>query len=275
MHERFPLHWKIVKGQFDMALCWYYEEMAETDTKIIRFVARMRNELALFADEVGIDDLIAANGAYTSIPHGVARVMSACETGRTMLASVWLSCSREIFLKKALDALADLEKEDFMDDRDTAFKQLMEQESRKLRVEGHRRGKQKWNGKVMMHGAVVGKTFDFAADEWEMMYWGRVKAIIENRHQIEPMPGEKLLIPKGSVAQCPAHLKFPEGVTKGLASLHEAVMDMLDGRLLNMADMINVMKKHAVELTDAHRSFLLDLEFLDTKAQDMLRAKAY
>lgn len=107
-----------------------------------------------------------------------------------------------------------------------------------------------------------------------MMYWGRITTIIANSHQIEPMPWEKLLIQKGSVAHCPVHLKLPDNLIKGLASLHEAVMDMLDDRSLNMADMIKVMKKNASELADVHRSFLLDLEFLETKAQDILRVKA-
>lgn len=155
VHRQFLEHWQVVKGQFDMALCWYYEEMAETETKIIRFLSRMSAELSLFADSEDIDDLIAANGAYTIKPHFVARVMQACETGRTMFASVWLACSRQIFLTKAKHALADLEKEDFMEDRDAVFKQPMEQESRKLRSEGHQRGKQKWHGKVLVRGVEV------------------------------------------------------------------------------------------------------------------------
>lgn len=107
----FPEHWRVVKDMLDAALCWYYEEMADTETKVGRFLVRMQKELALLAGSSDIDGLIAANGLFTDQPHIVARVMKASLVGKAMFSSVWLACSREIFLGKVVAGMLDLERE--------------------------------------------------------------------------------------------------------------------------------------------------------------------
>lgn len=257
----------------DASLCWCYEEMVETETKNSRFLQRMQKELSLFAGQDDIALLVGANGAYTERPHSVALVMEACETGRAVFASAWLSCSRQIFLDRARQGLADLERMDYADDHNEAFKKMMDQEVQKLRSEGHKRGKNKWHGMVLMHGVELNITYDFAGDELDMMYWARVKTIACNSQEIEPMPWEQVLIPKWSIGQCPAHLKLPGSVLEPLRKLREALVDMLDGRSLTLAEMTRVMKKNCDELMDVHRSFLLDMTFLETKADDFLRPR--
>jgi hypothetical protein len=150
----------------------------------------------------------------------------------------------------------------------------MEQETHRLRAEGHQRGKLKWHCDVSMFGIGVPMTFDFAGDEWEMMYWARIKTIVVNSGLVQPLPCEELLIAPGSVDNCPLHMKLPEELVKPLIVVRETVMELMGGtKKHSMADMIRLMRKHASELTDLHRSFLSDLSFLEAKDQELLKTR--
>ena len=50
MDKHYPQHWRVVREQLDAALSWYYEEMADTDTKVSRLLVRMQQALGLYAD---------------------------------------------------------------------------------------------------------------------------------------------------------------------------------------------------------------------------------
>ena len=62
--------------------------------------------------------------------------------------------------------MRELEREDFADEGFEQFIELMTESSKRLRDEGHSRGKHTWEVKIPIFGAYVTLALDFAGDEW-------------------------------------------------------------------------------------------------------------
>ena len=143
---RFDLHlkwrqmWEVVSAPLDVSLSAYYEELADTESKIPRFLQRMRPSLGLLWGLEEVDDLLGAKAAFTKKPHTVAKVMENSVCGRAVFQSIWMGCSREIFRETARAHIKDLEKEEYAMDRVAQFKERMGQMVGRLRAEGHKRG---------------------------------------------------------------------------------------------------------------------------------------
>ena len=85
----------------------------------------------------------------------------------------------------------------------------MELEFKRLREEGHRRGKHKWETKIAMFGVEVPVELDFAGDEVELAYCARVITIAVDSGQLQPkMPWEELLVDENSLQGVPEQLRF-------------------------------------------------------------------
>ena len=152
------------------------------------------------------------------------------------------------------------------------FKAMMEDGSRKLRAEGRRRGKHKWQGVVSMFLEKVSVQSEYAGDDWELLYWGRIKTILVNTRQMDLHPWEELLFPRGCFENVPTQLKLPETILEPLEGLSESVKAMI-GNTVALADMIKIMRRNSVELKESHRSFNLDLAFLEQRAEQLLDEK--
>ena len=272
--DKLPNVWAVVKHQFDSALCFDFEAQANTRSRISSYLGRRSAELSLFCDEKDIETLMNVEGPLESEAHCVARCMQRCEVMRTMLSSVWLACSRQIFRDKVKTQLVALEREDFSEDRRRQFEAMMGEESRRLRAEGHSRGKHKFEALVEMFNVDVPVTIDFAADEWELCFWGRVRSIALNTGQLAPrLPWEDWLVPKGSLPGVPETLQLPETILAPLKSARGDFLEVLEGSENTLKDATKVMRKNYTQLTEAHVLFKLDMAFLETKAEGMLRSK--
>ena len=168
MKAELPRYWEVMQHQFDGCLCFDFESQADTKIRIHTYLSRRKAEISLYCDPADIDALIGAKGAFHTVPHIVARCMKQCEVMRTMLASAWLGCSREIFREKTKISMRELEREDFADEMYEQFTEAMADASKRLREEGHTRGKFKREVKIPIFGADVPMVLDFVGDEWEM-----------------------------------------------------------------------------------------------------------
>lgn len=218
--------------------------------------------------------MLATEGRFAQVPHVVSRCINSCEVMRTMLATAWLPCSREIYREKMQQQLKDLEGGDFEMDRGELCARFMAEEAKRLRHEGHVRGRHRWDAKVPRFSAEVPLSLDFAGDEYEMCYWARVRSIAVNTNQLQPLlPWELLLCPPGSAEGVPVALHLPAEVLEPLGPLRAAMHALLNENVTSLSDMCKLMRKNQSELVDCHRSAKLDLAFLEHKAEGMLKEK--
>ena len=270
--DELPKYWEVMQHQFDGCLCFDFEAQADTKIKIQTYLSRRKAEMSLFCEPDDIDALVGAQGAFHTVPHIVARCMKQCEVMRIMLASAWLGCSREIFREKIRISMLELEREDFSHEGYDQFIGLMTDASKRLRDEGHSRGKHKWEVEIPMLGAHVPLTLDFAGDEWEMFLWGRVLSVAVNTKQLRrALPWEELLAPPGSAELVPEALQLPSSLLEPMAALRATILELLGDTPGSLADMIKCMRKHKAQLGDYHKSFMLQMAFLESKAEDMLK----
>ena len=126
---------------------------------------------------------------------------------------------------------------------------------------------------MSLYGVDTVVTSEFAGDEWEHLFWARIKSIVANTRQIAQPPWVEWLVPEGSMHDLPQAMKLPDELLQGLVALNETVVELMEGKRYDMGEMTKLMKKHAGELSDTHSSFRLDLQFLQTKAHDALKTK--
>ena len=127
----------------------HYEELADTKTKISGVMTKMKAVLGMYWGDEDTELLIACKGVYTTdAPTAVARVMRSGQIGMAIFSCVWLACSRQLGRDRVITAIDNLEKEEFDEDRNKNFFDMMGQERQMLRQEGHVRGKHKWINNV-------------------------------------------------------------------------------------------------------------------------------
>ena len=242
--DELPEYWEVLEHLFDGNLCSDFEASANTRIKIQTYISRRKAELGLFCDTKDLDQLINCKGQFQQVPHVVSRCMKQCEIMRIMLAGAWLACSRAIFREKMVNQLVELEKQDFDGERIPEFHEFAEQEAKRLRSDGHSRGKHKWECKIPIFGTTVAVTVDFAGDEAKLLFWGRVLTVAANCGQLNPpMPWETWLASPGSAEGVPSALKLPASLLEPLENCRNTALDLLGERPGQLTEVVKTMRK--------------------------------
>ena len=244
--------------QLDESLLGLYEEIRESPLKLCSFLKRRKFALSVFSSMKDIDEAIGCKGKFATIPRTVARLMMDSKTMKSMFTSTWLECSRVIYVETVKGGLVALENEEFATDHDERFQNLLEVLSDRLRADGHRRGRNKWSTKIEIYGEHVPVTMEFAGDEGEFLYWGRVCTIVANTKQYPVYPWVELL--------------FDAGTLEPLEVLKDNIMEVI-GTTRSLEKMISLMATRYEEFKEFHSSFELEMSFLENRAMVVLKQK--
>jgi len=275
MHLKFPEHWQVVSAQCDLALRSVFEGIAESTVKTKIFLKKHKLSLAVFTEQETLDEAIAANGKYIQIPQVVAKLMGCSQTFQAMFQTSWLACSRELFISEVYDHLKTLEHESFAPDHVEQFMQLMESLSHNMRSEGHKRCKQTWPSHLRLGTEDVPMSYTYAGDEYEGIFWARVKTILINTRQHRALPWEDLFWPKGTLTGVPVALMFADAVLEPLEGVRAELFAHFEGkRNMPLAQMIKDVRKLYDDLHYNHRSIEIDMAFLEHKSEALLKQLA-
>ena len=265
-------YYDIMKTLFEPNMCDHFEQQADTKQKLSTYLLWMHKELSMLSecpDDVVI--LMNCGGQFAHHPHSVGRVMRGSTVGKAMFAGVWLACSRAIYQETFARQLVALEREDFAEDRLAEWKTLTTLETKKMRAEGHVKGKYSWPCKIKMYGCEVPLSLDFAADEAEFAYWGRLKAIAVNTRAFPClMPWEEHLAKPGHMDGVPTEMVLLPALLDVFSVLRLTMRAIIGEKHHSLAELTRLMKKHERELTDKHRSFRLDMGYLEHCAAEAL-----
>lgn len=207
----------------------------------------------------------------------VARCMEASEVIRSVLGTAWLACSCDIFREKMQAQLRELERDDFAEERRAQFTAFMTLAAKRLRDECHSIGKRRLEAKVPkvpMFCTVVPFNLGFAGGEWVLWCSARVRSIAVNANHLAPVfPWQDLLTPPGSAEGVSEALQLPPELLADLGPLKSTIWELLGDKATMLIDIIKCMRMHKAELVDCHRSFKLDISYLENRAGGVLKDK--
>ena len=268
-HIEFEAYFKVVRLQLEVAVRDAYEASVDTSIRIKSFLKRRRAAISLFSSAECIDALLSVVGSdYGAVADRVKEFMDDSLLGRCMFKGVWLECSRSLYKVQLAKNLEDLEREDFAVERLDQFFDLMKGFERRLRGEGHVRGRNTVVAEINYLGCQMQFPMYWAADEGYFACWARIKTILSNTGQVVPMPWEKILNEDRRLQDVPTELKLPAAVIAHLENYRETVLAMFPRPNPTMADIIKAMKKNEADLVDQHRSAAIDIHFLEHHAEE-------
>jgi hypothetical protein len=232
---------------------------------------KRRDALLMFCSEEVIDGLInVAESQYATVPALVREFMENSICGKTMFKSVWLDCSRALYLTQAKLHLQDVENGDYDKEGCERFHELMNSYTKMLRVEGHKRSKHKVVSKLSYLGVTMNLPIEWVADEGFHLYWARILSIIANNGSGTRLPWEKILCRKASLADTPSQLVLSDAVMEPIQDLRATIVGMFSKKTHTLPDILRLMKKNASKLIENHRSAVIFLHYLENHAEEEL-----
>lgn len=261
-HVRFPKYWEIISAQLDISLRQYYESIAAEGIRMKHFLKNKRDVLGLFVDPEVVLALVAADGEYHNHSQHVRTMMSSgFETGVAMFKDKWLGCANDLYEEDIKVQLMGLEHNDFDSQECDSFFKILSKKAAGLKLAGQGK-KLRWRYAFDIYGTKLAPMdVDDPRDAAHHALKNRLKTIAMNSHQFKPLWWEPLMFPKGSIPDCPLHLKVPEKWIEKLMPAREFMGDIVED-CKTIHDVIRKIEKSAATLISLDRNFECDINFM-------------
>ena len=246
--------WSVAKGQLDYSLKEACEVDLDSGVKVETWLRNKKAVLSLFAAEEHLDNAIAANGNFQEVPEDIREIVKSSLTGTCLFKNDWLACARALYIQDVNQHLFDLEHNDFDEAEIDNFKTLMSQKVAVLKSQGHRRLKWELDGTIFCQPIRV--NMDDPDDEWNHRLNSRVKTILVNSGEVEPLWYEKVLFQDKSLPGVPTFLKVPSVLVEPILRARATAADLLEG-VEDMGIAVKVLSKASETLVGL--TYLTDL----------------
>ena len=184
-----------------------------------------------------------------------------------------ISASWAIFSKEAKKELDEIESRDYEEEAVALGRAKIETLCAQLKAEGHVRGIAKWAATLSFCGLQITCEMDFAGDEFDLLFWARVRTLWLNGRLGPTMRYERLLVDKMALEDVPTEIVVPQFLSDEVTVLEQNIEEHCDG-CASLVDMCNAVLKNQKEFMEHHCSAALDVSFCEQKAAEVMRATA-
>ena len=267
MHVTHAKLWEVVADVHDSAMAARWESTSKTDLRLQTFVLTEIDALCCWHTRSDLEAIAKNHNNLKTIPEVVARMLGESYTAKAMLQSHWLECSQALFSIKTAEFLQRVEADDFKSETIALIEKEVEGLEPSLAKDGHVRGRHAWTCKVALFGAEVEVPLEGVEDEFDIRLWARLLTVQANNGQIDLLPFERLVMWHGRLDSVPSALQLPDEHIESQAMLRRNIDFHLQGGPHTMNAMVDIMKRHSMELARLHKSFPILLAWLKQRAQ--------
>lgn len=271
-HEEHSDYWAIMKDQLGLALKHSWEEMAEAGVRPAVFLRSFHEPLGLYHDTTVLNKIISAGDQVEHVAEDIQTVVGESAVGKSMFTVAWIKASRVFFRREIDKGIRALVDHSFDVQEVKSFKHLMSRQCQLLMDIGHKRF-QRIDTDISFLGECIRISAETPEDEHDMRFACAVKGCCINSGQLPMMPWEALLFKVGEVPDTPAFVQMPKVFAEQVSSAREAAVDLLGPDCVQLSEMIRIMLAKKPLLMKLDRSFQCELAFLETRGEELLRAR--
>ncbi len=268
-------YWEIMKLQFDNALKWTWEELAEGGVSAHVFLLAHAGPSGLYHDVDVLKRMLATSDSESdSIAELIHKVVGESSLGKSMFTVKWIKASRAIDKKEVEKGIRVLIDHSFDNKEVETFKLLMKTQCADLLQHGHKK-LERIMTEIHYFGEKLSIVVESPEEEWDMRLSCSLRSWAINSGQIEMLPWEILLFEKDGLPDYPKFLKVPEQLLQQCLAPRLAAADFLTDEDDQLSKMINIMVGKRNMCLELDRSFMCDMTFLEKKAEGLLRNKLH
>jgi hypothetical protein len=272
--DKYKEFWKVMKPHYDVAAEYIWNEAANSGLSQKSFASSSKNRSALsaFMSMQDLDGVVAGKNDFEKVPQQVSRIVTLSRVGTSMYKHAGAKASRGIFRSEIDDKLNDLQHLDFDEAACVNFVDAMKRLVNQMVKNGHSAYK-KYEVHIQFLAGTEAINIETPTDEWEFRFYALVKLILINTGKIQLLPWERVIIEPGKLPGVMTQLTVPQQYIDKVLVGREALLDLLTGNRLNLADMKKDINAKVQSVYQLDRTAELEVSFLNSKAEKLLLEK--
>jgi len=194
--------------------------------------------------------------------------------GRAMLNPKLVKVNKLKFVKNIEKAIDNVEHNDWEDNEIKTFVHSMKLQTVSLDKGGakaHNKIKSSFNFLTGVSKLEVENTNDL----WLFAYRARAKTIAFNNKQVKGTPWEILAFDAGTLPGVALFNRLPDSVIAEISPARDALVDIIPADVVLLKEMQRLVALNSKDLCGSERSFKLEVDFLDNRAEPIIRERVH